>query len=470
MVMLLTNAQVNVRALTIMGLGLSACAQDGDTQGPDPYDGIGDVTIELSEVVPTAATVRWTTDEPTIGRVHFRTSGEPELVTRDTEEGTEHKVTLVGMLPSRSYEVDIAVGARDDEHTSGGWSVQTGALPSGLPSLTREEFGSSLHDRGYTLLPMISTSLDSSWARILDSRGRTVWALPLLAGTPRMHLTPDGSGIFVQFTWVGEDPDERQYLIQRYAFDGRLMEEKTVEGAHHDFTVVDKYTIATLGFDPRKVIVDGKEHPVLGDSIIEIDASGEARTVWNLLDDRSPAMHELREGYIDGFIDWSHCNYLNYVRDEDAYYITCRHIDAVVKVGRSTGEAEWFLEQDGGDFSHDETRDLLRNPHSVELLGDELLVFNQHASGCSEALIIRVDHDAGTAERTWSHEDEGCAWVGYLGNAWPLPGGNILVAFSEAGLVSEVDPAGEVQVTTSAELGWIMAYTTHVDDLYEGLP
>jgi hypothetical protein len=458
------------RALPLLVVGACACAdRSHDTQAPLDAEPIHDVEVELSGWVPTVATVRWRTDAPSSGRVHFQTDGEPELITPATTEGTEHQALLLGMLPDRVYRARIVAEVEGVERVVDDLELETGLFAPDLPSVQHSLLAQETPAEGYIILPMMPESLNGCWSRILDGQGRTVWAAPVPCNSHRTRLAPDGSGLLISSEVdLGTKPGcETPLTLLHMAWDGTLLSETDVVGGHHDITVLGDGAWAALGFDPRDLVVEGEEYPVMGDSIVEVDPSGEARVVWSLLDDRPPVADELvRRPSMYGYLDWSHCNYLNYVPAEDAYYLTCRALEAIYKVDRASGQLAWSLQLRGGDFSHDEERDLLGAPHSVELVDEGLLVFNQHWSGCSEATVIHLDHEDRAAARVWSYEHASCGSVGYLGNAWPLEGGDVLVVFSELGEAYGVSPSGEEQWLIQSEFGWMFSYGVQLDSLY----
>jgi hypothetical protein len=464
------------RLLALMGgwflaaVVLGACHERArDTQEPAEGVRILEVEATVSELVPTVATVRWVTDEPSTGSVAFSTEGEDELHTPSTTLGTEHEVLLLGLLSDRSYRFRIAAEAEGVTATSAEQSLETGVFAPDLPLLQHTALCQGEVAAGYTIAPVMAVSHEACWSRIVDGQARTVWAAPVPCKTHRTHLAPDGRGLLISHHIdLGIEPgDEAPLELLQLAWDGTLLSTTVVEGGHHDVTVVGDEGYAVLGFDPREIEIEGLVYPVLGDSIIEIDTAGRAQVIWSLLDELDPRADEVTEQpLMFGYRDWSHCNYLNYVAAEDAYYLTCRALNAMLKVDRSSRRIAWILRSEGGDFEHDEQREILGAPHSVELVGDELLVFNQHNSGCSEAARIRLDHDLGTAARTWSYEHESCSSVGYLGNAWPLPNGNSLVTFSELGSLYELSPSGEELRSIDTEYGWFFAYATQIDSLY----
>ncbi len=452
----------------LVGAVLGAChGRTSDTQDPAAEVRILEVEATLGELVPTVATVRWATDEASTGRVVFSTDGEEELHTPSTALGTEHEVLLLGLLPDRSYRFWIEV--EDGTVSSAEHSLQTGVFSPDLPPLQHTTPSQATVAAGYTIAPMMAVTREACWSRIVDGQARTVWAAPVPCKTHRTHLTPDGRGLVISHHIdLGTNPgDEAPLELLQLAWDGTLLSTTQVPDGHHDVAVIGDQGYAVLGFDARELEIEGLVYPVMGDSIIEIDAAGQARVIWSLLDELEPQADEVAGlPTMYGYLDWSHCNYLNYVAAEDAYYLTCRALDAVLKVDRSSRRIAWILRSEGGDFDHDEQRELLGAPHSVEIVGDGLLVFNQHRSGCSEATLIQLDHEHGTAARTWSYEHESCSSVGYLGNAWPLSNGNSLVTFSELGSLYEVSPSGEEQRSIHTDLGWFFAYVTQVESLY----
>ena len=442
-------------------------AQDDTGDSPDPQELLLDVLAEVSEIVPTVAVVRWETSQPTTGMVRFGSDGALDHQTPSTPEGTSHEAVLLGLRADQEVTFEISVSAGELGETSAPQQVRTGALPTGLPSLLLSSHDPDASMGGFTILPLQNS--ERCWTTIVDAEGEYVWALEIPCQTHRTRLLPDGSGLVSHFQTAPDEP----LVLRTLSFLGEVTAEVAVESGHHDFAIVDDGTWAVLGLNERTFQDGDEEVRLVADTIIEVTSDGEQQVIWDLFDHLDPVMGEEHpeSGWAAGAWEWSHGNYLSYIPEDDAYYITDRSLHTVFKVDRSTGAHLWTLGDDLGDYEVTDDDPLVSAPHSIERAEDGLLLFNQHFPGqgdCSEALVIQQDEDAGTAWRSWTYQTEDCLGVEYLGNAWPLDGGNTLVVFSQRGQMDEVTPDGTVIWSLATGLDWWFSYAERIASLYTG--
>ena len=457
----------------VLGAAVGCGPFGEDSAPPDDPDAwldsplIRDWSIEISPKVPTVARVTWTSEQPASGSVRF---GEPGVLgssTPVTPESTEHQLTLLGLLPDTDYAFQLSVDGGGESVESSELGFRTGNFPEPPPSLSLASHDPSASAGGFTVMPIQGET--TCWTTVLDSMARVVWAQSLDCYSHRASLAPDGSGIVSQ----SREKSTEDMVIRHVSFFGEHLDEVHVPDAHHDITIIGDGSYATLGYSLRNFDRDGEELRVVGDTILEVDSEGEIRVVWDLFDHLEPdldALNTSSDWAADSW-DWAHCNYLQYVPAEDAFYVTSRALNAVFKVDRATGDLLWTLSDTRGDFVTPPGDALVHTPHSVEPVDGGLLLFNQRSgdmSPCSEAVVVDLDIEAGTAARGWSYQTSDCLSVDYLGSAWPLPNGNALVVFSQSGQLDEVTPGGDVVSRANTELGWTLSYAEHAPSLYIG--
>jgi hypothetical protein len=105
----------------------------------------------------------------------------------------------------------------------------------------------------------------------------------------------------------------------------------------------------------------------------------------------------------------------------------------------------------------------------VERRGEDLVIFNQTYEStpgtCSYASVLAIDEGTGLFESTWEYQNAECSKVNYLGSAHPMPNGNLLVDFSQAGIMDEVAADGTLVKRYKLELGYMFAYAQQVENL-----
>lgn len=448
-----------------------------DTDQPPLGPLLEDLQVEVSTEVPTVARLRWSSREGAEASVRFGVAGELASTAVVTTDGDSRQAYLLGLLPDGDYAFEVTVSAGDESESSGEQAFATGSWPVALPQVSVSLSDPEASAGGLTIVPLQESSpgggFGECWTTVLDGQGRMVWASPISCPTHRARLALDGSG-FISHTHPFADGKEDGMVLEHVSFFGERIQQIVVPDGHHDFTLDGSNTYGALGYSERTLYGDeGVELRLVGDTIIELDSEGGVRVLWDVFDHVDPVLDQDLYDSIgpEGGVDWSHGNYLNYVAAEDAYYLSCRGINALFKVDRSTGELLWTLADGWGDFANIGDGVMVDTPHSIEVVDGGLLIFNQWSHdnpGCSEAVRIQLDEAAGTAERVWSYESSDCLVVDYLGNAWPLSNGNTLVDFGFMGLVEEVTPGGEVVQRMSTPLGWFYSYGERVDSLYVG--
>lgn len=421
-------------------------------------------TLEASLTeIPTVAEVRWETPEAVDSEVRFEVDGETREVEAEPDE-TDHQVILLGLPPSSTVTWQVFASGT----CSTPRSLETGSLPSDLPTLTLSEVDED------ALSGWITTVLLDAWggyAVILDDQGRFTWWYPAATTTTQAVLSRDGTAVLFNEKAQAEDEPGR---IWRVDLDGRQIESILMDGIHTDFEELPDGGYAALGWDVRTFEHEGETRKILGNTIEEMNADGEVHTVWNVFDDFEPNLDEQYDANCfypaDCDVeDWSHVNSLSYDADEDVYYVTIGHLGGIGRIDRATGELAWVLSSTSKDFDIGNDQSLLSSPHSASPLEDDrLLVFNRYldAGGCSEATEIAVDPDAGEAERTWSYTDPECLNVSTLGDAQRLANGNTLVVWSSAGQVDQVNPEGESVWQVSLDVGSAFGFGSFTETLY----
>ncbi|MBN2103662.1 aryl-sulfate sulfotransferase [bacterium] len=137
--------------------------------------------------------------------------------------------------------------------------------------------------------------------------------------------------------------------------------------------------------------------------------------------------------------------------DEDNNLIfSCRHLSAVYKIQRQTGEIIWKLGGINGNFTFvNDPFNGFSGQHAVSVLGNNrYLLFdngNNHNPKTSRAVEYELDLDAMTATLVWEYrQDPDAQFSHYMGNAQRLPNGNTLINWAEGGRpkATEVTPDG----------------------------
>ncbi len=443
-----------------------ACA----VSGCDVYDIDARAEVRVSEEIPTVATVRWETvlgdvDGAFVDFGPDRDYGRRARATVDAE-GTA-TAYLLGMKPKQRYRFRVV------EVVDGEWfkgpreTLRTGKLTPDLPEISVDSEGGGEAHAGFLVTAILA---QPSVAVIVDEDGDYVWAhQPSVAWDnlfiSRVVLSHHSNSVLYHAATTPGGMDSggiTERILVRVSLDGSQQDHVVANGIHHDFVELDGGALAAIKRDRRTI--DGEN--VDGDRIVEIDADGDETTLWSVWDhfEYDP------DAWVEPGTTWCHANALDLVNEEDAYYLSLRNLDAIVKIDRWTGETLWILGGDSSDFSDGGGGStFFRHQHQFEVLDGGILVFdNGVASDLSSRVVeITLDEAAGRAEAVWEYEPDPPLYSMALGDVARLPSDNTLVTFSSAGQVEEVTPDGDVVWRLNTDLGSAIGYATWREALFD---
>ncbi len=459
-------------------IALFACTRDKDA--PDTSDGPADVTPPAFTAAP-ALEQAGNPDAPLGWRLTL-TADEPVTVTVDVTDDlgawTHGPFETDGALdawlhtwhPGQTHAVVVTATDTAGNATSAELSVTAPALPGDFPDIRLASGDPARMEPGVTVVaPTKSTVNGATYVVALDAAGQVVW---WFAGSGFIHgvdQLPDGTLRYMRNKNAVAVIDLRGTIVSEYG----LLEDGTkgilvdALALHHDMITLPDGHLLTLSIEARNLEypVDedrpGKTGPslVAGDVILEIDAvTGETLKSWPLFDlldaDRigwDAVKGDYWEGvFEDGVRDWSHGNALQYDAATDRIWVSLRHQDAIVGIGRTSGQVDAIL------GNHD-SWDPAFLPLLLEPVGATTWAWHQHGhvlgpSGnivvfdngnnrtmppevptepnVSRAVEYVVDVEAGTAEAVWEWGDG--RFSASLGNVQLLPvTGNVLVTYGD---------------------------------------
>ena len=441
-------------------------AQVGCEPDPDaPRSPSGAVVeVELSEVVPTVATLRWTGGAGvTAAHVEFGLDAEYGATAHAVAEPAgSFEALLVGMKAGHEYHLRVTEVAGGAVRTGEDAVLQTGDAPLTLPTLQVQSPLPEQVSGGFVLAPLLSVP---PVAAIVDRDGDYVWwhvDEGYIPGLFRVALSQDGGSVIFQLP-SGQPNYGDQRDVVRMSLDGSVMEPiPEADGGSHDFVELPDGTLALIRSDTRTV----EDRTIHGDRIVEIDASGERTEVWSVWDwtDHDPEAFPVDE--FGG--DWSHANALDHDPVSDHYWISLRNFGSILEIDRASGEVLTVVGGTHSDFATaDGSTDLTRLQHQFERLDGGLLVHDNRGEDeySSRAAEFALDDATGTAELAWQYVPEPPFYNYALGDVARLPSGNTLVTFSMGGQLDEVNPDGELVWRLNAELGAGIGYVGWVDRL-----
>ncbi len=436
--------------LLVVGLILAGCGS------PDLQVA---ATAAVSPAIPTVATVQWPVVHADADNV-FVEFGEDtsygRRVQAEVDETGTARAVILGLKPGQAYTYR-AVEVKGEETFEGqAEKLATGMLAVSMPSVT-VTVDQPGRDRGYLVTSLLA---QPSAAVIFDADGDCVWAhRPDVDWErlyiPRVRLSRVGEWVLYHAaTTLGAEEEgvEVQRWIVRVSLDGTSQEVVSIPTAHHDFIELGDGTIATIAKD-RKTVGD---EVVEGDRILEVGWDGSERQIWSTWDH----FHYDPEGdYGEPGSGWTHANALQYAMREDAYYLSLRNLDTIVKIDRATGEVRWTLGGEGSTFAVPDPP--FQRQHQFRVIDDHILVFDNGTPEKMDSRVIEyaLDESAGTAQNVWEHHNDPPLMSIGMGDVERLPDGNTLITWSGPGQIDEVAPDSRVLWRLQVEMGSGVGYT-----------
>ncbi len=423
-----------------------------DDTGPTPTDAEFTVNVTLSEVIPTVAIVTWSVDKTGLEEAHidFGRDGDLSFSAPVDLDKPEYRTLLLGMKPSTSYDFRVVATAGAEQYQSDMQSVETGPVANGLAQLDMQ-----VHDPANVFPGFIVSSFTATgWAFIMDADGDYVWwyesNLPMVS---RARMSYDGAEMWIRDTAVGGGgpggpggPGGGGKIV-RVTMDGYDEQVYDLPSGHHDLTVLPEGGVAYI-----------EQDGVNCDRVVELHPDGSLTQIFNLSDAITPA---------NTTADGCHCNSISYQADEDTYTVSSLNRNAYVRFTRN-GDLVWVFGADTeSTFTGDTTWQRQHGHHSLD--EGRFLFFNNRAMQ-STALAVEYQLDTSTMVATKTWEYDGGVGSSILGDVQELTNGNILVTYSESGVMHEVDRGGNLIREMEWSLGGATGYAIGRESLYGPSP
>ena len=247
-----------------------------------------------------------------------------------------------------------------------------------------------------------------------------------------------------------------------------------IQTIHHEPYLTKEGTFIAMSANARRIdnyytsVTDPnaprKPQMVMGDSIIEYDATGKVLWKWDSFDHLDPMRihfhlfqpYWMTRGF-PGHLDWTHGNGVSYDEKNGTIIVSLKQMDAIIGISRKTGDIKWIYGDPTG-WNGALAEKVLKpkgqfvrypfSPHHPHVDGPGLMTYYdngmfqafpftgkapvpQHLN-FSRAARIQVDEKAMTFEEVWTSETErteGSCYNWAMGEAETLPmtGNTLLV-------------------------------------------
>lgn len=347
----------------------------------------------LDENIGTVIHVSWTNPSPVASYIRFGTEDNLNHRTGTLADDAS-TANLIGM--PTDTEVFFELVQADNDKVLGDGSIRTGTLPADYTPYSVENPGKASAWNGY----VVTESLGSvTGPIILDEAGNIVW---WWQDSPDLITTAALISADRQSIWYITNPQttvvETGELV-RVALDGSGEERFEIPGVHHDFVEMPDGTMTLLSQDTRQKddVADA-----VGDRLLNVAADGTYTEVWNIFDDWSEISWDITRDPKSP--NWSHANVLHYSEADDAYYMSFRNFESIVKIDRESRTTQWVLGGELTDFSFvGDEEGQFQKQHGFELLPDGILIFDDGDAkrGWSRGVEYTLDFNAMTATLRW---------------------------------------------------------------------
>jgi arylsulfate sulfotransferase len=369
---------------------------DGPTISANPNTSTPLVAIlEFSTNVPAKATVEVTDGD--------RTFSVPTQI----NASTDHRITILNLRPDTTHQIHLSVSkdtGQPHEPISAELIYETGPLPEYFPDIVANIPYPNSMEPGVTLfslirwmpIPDFSSNPVEQWFSvpaqaglliIVDNEGKIVWYHEADESIVDAKRLQNGNLSYIKGEFGVVEIDMEGTVVNHYFAAARNSNVPAgaiampVDTFHHEvFEMPNKHRLGistelrmlsnypTSEEDPD-ASPSPAPVPVVGDVIVEFNTNGNILSTWNLMDILDPYIigyGSLTETYwrrapydgyvqydpnglaIDGPKDWSHSNGVIYDPSDDSIIVSSRHLDAVTKFSRATGELIWILGDHGG--------------------------------------------------------------------------------------------------------------------------
>ena len=354
-----------------------------------PFAGCGDkdppvieelaITLSPNPSAPLAASVLVRADEPVT--VTFRVEGDGAEWNVDprADFASEHRLLLLGLRAGTDHRIVVVASDRaGNETASDPIELRTDPMPDGFPRFVLKESKPERMEPGPTLFSLMrwpedGPDRDFGAVVVVDPQGEVIWYYEADHAVGDARLLPNGHVLYssgrggraVEVDMLGN-------VVAQWHATGTPKEIPDgstgvdTETFHHEVLEMPSGNLLTLSSEVR----DYDEYPsstvdpegptqfasVVGDVIVEFSRDGQVRRELKLLDILDPFRTGSGSGLGGGFwqniygdlvegtlIDWAHTNAVFFDPQTNAFIISARVQDAVVKVDADSGEIAWIL-------------------------------------------------------------------------------------------------------------------------------
>lgn len=269
------------------------------------------------------------------------------------EYATRHLVPVYGLYADEDNEVEITVTDRNGKTEAATVVIKTEALPDDISQVDVKTAVPEKMTAGLTFFDC--PHVNGNYCLAIDANGDIRWYLGDKTFNGSVMLTHLCNGNFlVPSGDVIPDTYNNLTTVHEVTPLGKLVNEYQVYGIHHD---IREKADGNLLFAASK-----EGAPSQNDYIVEIDRqTGEKVRDWDLMEIIPMTAYDTKPPYSGGLSNWLHNNAIWYIDEEDAFIISGRHQNMVMKFDADTGAIRWILSETVGE-DNEQLRPYLLTP------------------------------------------------------------------------------------------------------------
>jgi outer membrane protein assembly factor BamB len=319
-------------------------------------------------------------------------------------------------------------------------------LPSDFPTWTFDRLGQPDHEL-YAFTPGSSTS---RWEVLVDQFGVPIWWFHPAVSSSDMKVLPDGNISFAHSNGTGEEI---------HSLDGALLRTVIFTGSgtdFHDMQQLPNGNLLIMSYRGRQhgdlTACGGSSDTTVFDGVVrEIDPSDNVVHEWSSGNFVAP--QETPTRWCSNVMPNGDIVHLNSIEpDGDALILSFRHLDAVYKIDRATGDVIWKL----GGTTTSKSLTVLDDPygsyplggqHDARVLPDGTITIHDNGTGLAghppRTVRYAIDEQAHTATLLESVSDPDVPASMCCGSARRSTDGAWTVNWGGNPVMTEFDAAGD---------------------------
>lgn len=304
------------------------------------------VIVNPYELSPLSAVIGFDTETETTVNIVVKGKDSNTDITHSFEKASvRHLIPVYGLYADMENTVQITTVDQSGNVQTTDVFIKTESLPDDISKVDIKIAVPEKMTDGLTFFDC--PHINGNYCFAIDMNGDIRWYIndKSLNGSVMLTHLKNGNFLIPSGDII---PDTYNNLTCVYEITplGKLVNTYSVYGIHHD---IREKSDGNLIFAASK---EGAESQ--NDYIIEIDRTTGAKVRdWDLMEIIPMTAYDTQPPYTGGLSNWLHNNAIWYIEEEDAFIISGRHQNMVMKFDAQTKEIQWILSETVGELNED---------------------------------------------------------------------------------------------------------------------